>query len=127
MKSAVSVCKGRRPVPPIVYDDIDRGIAGAVALGFDGIELHADPAELDRRALLRRLEESGLKLSAIMTGFMVIIYWSSPIIFGGGANAEHVALLISKMSITALALIAVNAIFLVYMKRIAPNRAPKAA
>ena len=52
-------------------------------------------------------------LSAIMTGFMVIIYWSSPIIFGGGANAEHVALLISKMSITALALIAVNAIFLV--------------
>lgn len=28
---------------------------------------------------------------------------------------------------TAIALIAINAIFLVYMKRIAPNRAPKAA
>ena len=68
MRSAVSVCSGRRPIPPIIYDDLERGIARAAALGFEGIELHGDLTRLDRHALLRQLDDFGLKLSAIMTG-----------------------------------------------------------
>lgn len=66
-------------------------------------------------------------LASIMTGFTVIIYWSSPIIFGGGANAEHAALLISKMSITATALVIINVLFFAFTKRMSPERVPKAA
>lgn len=68
MKSAVSVCNGERPVPPIVYNSIDDGIRRAAELGFKGIELHADPAQVDWPDLNGRLKKSGLQLSAIMTG-----------------------------------------------------------
>jgi 5-keto-L-gluconate epimerase len=73
MKTAVTVSWGERAIPPIIYSgDPAHGIARAAALGFDGVELNGPIDQIDVDKLQRLLRDSGLRLSALMTGASAI-------------------------------------------------------
>ena len=65
-------------------------------------------------------------LSLIISGYVEIIYWSSPSIFFGGANVEHTALLVNKIAITTIAIAMVITSFRFYNKMLS-NQSIKAS
>lgn len=68
MKSAITVCWGPRPIPAIIYDNLEHGLARARALGFDGIEINGPLNELNQDKLVQLVANSGLEIAAVMTG-----------------------------------------------------------
>lgn len=68
MKSAMTVCWGPRPIPAIIFDDLEHGLARAQSLGYDGVELNGVLEDLDKDKLTTQLTALGLKIAAVMTG-----------------------------------------------------------
>jgi len=60
---------GSKNAPIIFRGDYSEEIVRAAAMGYKAVELHIrDPKAVDRKAILRNLEETGMEVSTIGTG-----------------------------------------------------------